>query len=212
MNKRGQIYILAAILFGFTIFTLTSKVNYTVDREIEDNFQELSDNYAIESSKFINTILESERMNVSREISRFTTKFEKFATNQNPDFGLIFLFPYEGRIYIENYLDKSISYLPSGVRMLGAGGTKTVTIPLGVAIGDFEVEGKITPSNYEEISKGNTFDIAFISEVPILINNTLYNFEVNKDAPELVIFSKEDREGQKKVFMNNKFIKGEILK
>lgn len=212
MNKRGQIYILAAILFGFTIFTLSSRINYAVERDIEDNFKELSDNYAIESSKYINEVLEKkDGEKVAGAISEFTINFEKFAINQNPNFGLIFLFPYEGRLYIENYLDKTIRFSPSGKKIRGAGGVTTVNIPVGEAISDFEIEGKVTFANYEPIKKDSKTDIPFIGMVPVLINNTLYNFEVNKDVPELVIFSKVDKEGQRKVFMNNKFVEGEII-
>jgi len=206
MNKRGQIYILAAILVGFTLVTLTSKVNYAILTDVEDNFKELSENYDVESSKFINSLLEDKNENVLSEITGFTQTFEHFAKNQNPDFGLIFLFPYKGSLYVENFLNRSI--LVDGQKVLPCSGQFNINIPVKDQFSsDIPVHSQLSDSqSIDCIGVANS-----ISSVRIIVGEVLYNFEVNENTMELIILSNEEKGSQRKVFLNNKILRGELI-
>lgn len=201
MDKRGQIYILAAILFGFVLFMLTSRMNYATEKSIEDDFKELSKNYAVEASKFMNSILGKNDKYVANKFAEFTEDFSRFANNQNPDFGLIFLFPYQNMLYIGNYIDSDIK--AGGHVLKGCGSFREGSI----SVDDMNSEVKYSLlSGGSESCRGM---ITFTSRLSMDIYDMRYEFELNKDTPEIVIIGREDKEGQIKVFMNNKVVSGE---
>lgn len=202
MNKQGQIYILAAILFGFVLFMLTSRMNYATEKSIEDDFKELSENYAVEASKFVNNLLEKSNADVANSFSRFTVDFAKFARNQNPDFGLIFLFPYKKILYVDNYFDKTIRVKEQTLE--GCGGARDVNINTD----DINLGGQYYPTDVGDV-KDCRMTTSAGDKINIVIEGIKYEFDTNKNVPELVILSREDKEGQIKVFMNNKVVSGE---
>jgi len=204
MNRQGQIYILAAILFGFVLFVLTSKTNYVAEKIMEDNFKELSENYAIESSKFVNSLLEDREQEISTEFEDFSKNFEEFAKDQNPDFRLIYLFPYKGNIYVNNYFDREIKIADRRIRGCGE------PIEINAEVDEFAVGGEVYPVEVG-IQDCKTY-IPAQDKINIIIEDRSYDFELNKDVPEIIILSKEDKDGQRKVFMNNKIISGSIIK
>ena len=50
LNKKGQIYLLAALILGFVIYGLSTVVNKSEQQKIEGDFERLSDNYNISIS------------------------------------------------------------------------------------------------------------------------------------------------------------------
>ena len=56
MNKKGQLYILVAMILCVAIFMLVSQYNVVEQEKMRDDFDELSDNYAIESTKLLNSL------------------------------------------------------------------------------------------------------------------------------------------------------------
>ena len=44
MNKKGQIYILAALILSIVVFSLSQTINRFQQEELEENFEKLSDN------------------------------------------------------------------------------------------------------------------------------------------------------------------------
>ena len=57
MNKKGQIYILAALILSIVVFSLSQTINKFQQEELEEDFEKLSDNYELESSKLINSLI-----------------------------------------------------------------------------------------------------------------------------------------------------------
>ena len=57
MNKRGQVYILAALIISVVIFILALRPNVIIQEKIEDDFEKLSGNYEYESTRFINSLI-----------------------------------------------------------------------------------------------------------------------------------------------------------
>ena len=53
MNKRGEIYILAAIILATILYSLATTVNYIRQERMDDDFEKISKNYELESSKLI---------------------------------------------------------------------------------------------------------------------------------------------------------------
>ena len=107
MKKRGQIYILAALILIFVIFILVSQSNVIRELVLENDFERLTKNYEAESSRFVNSLLAAKE-NISDKFLEFTIYFTSYSKTQNPDFGLIYLFDYDNKLHIGNYLNESI--------------------------------------------------------------------------------------------------------
>ncbi|MEK6861773.1 MAG: hypothetical protein AABY07_07430, partial [Nanoarchaeota archaeon] len=104
MNKRGQVYLLAALIIGFILFIVITPSNIVRELTIDDRFEELSKNFEIESAKFINYLIKEEK-DVPSSFLNFTILFTSYSKTKNPDFGLIYAFIKDNKLYIGNYLD-----------------------------------------------------------------------------------------------------------
>ena len=109
MNKRGQIYILAALIIVFVLYTLYKETNIVKESIIEDDFREISKNYELESSRFLNQLIQS-NSDVRSSFINFTVLFTSYAKTKNPNFGLIYSFLYQNKLYIGNYMDTNINF------------------------------------------------------------------------------------------------------
>lgn len=107
MNKKGQVYIIAAILLSFIIYELTTVTNVVVQQPFKGDFEKLFTNYEIESSKLVNSLLIS-GADVSDSFSNFTTLYMSYSKSQNLNFGLITSLSYKNVVRIGNYLKKPI--------------------------------------------------------------------------------------------------------
>src|SRR3989344_1316876 len=108
MQKRGQIFVLAALLLGFIIFILVSETQYVRRAISDDSFEELNKNYQIEAAKFINELIKDPNLDVGTEFLGFTTLFTSYSKSQNPDFQIVYAFDYGGKLHVGNYLKEEI--------------------------------------------------------------------------------------------------------
>ena len=86
MSKRGQIYILAAILLAITIYSLSTTVNIIEQEDIKGDFNSLAQNYEIESFKIINSVLKSGDVSIPEAFENFTFLFSSYSKTKSPNF------------------------------------------------------------------------------------------------------------------------------
>ncbi len=203
MNKRGQLYLIAAIIIGFVIFTLLSETNTIRKPIIEDRFEELSKNYEIESAQFLNELLAKEE-DIPTNFLNFTVLFASYAKTKNPDFGLLFAFIFVNekrnqRMVIGNYLDETIAI--NGVSFVGCYNKVEPTIAIaglelnlpGVDLTKFKscVKVQDPPQN---------------NQLNFEIENVTYQVKLTPGYPDMIIVSREKKEGTRKIFTKGRFI------
>lgn len=205
MQKRGQIYILAALIILAVIFSLSSVVNKVKQEKIESDFSKLSENYFDESSKFINSLL-----NVDEDIldsySNFTVLFTAYSKARNPDFSLIYAIEFNDTIKIGNYLNYQIA-IDNGtdnydIHVLeGCYDNVDAAVSFsGLSLG---IEG-IKVSDVKDCE----IEMPFIDKLWIQIGSYWYLFNLIKGKPDLVIVSREEAKEQRQVFVGSEgFIK-----
>ena len=210
MQKRGQIYLLAALIIGFILFTLVAQTNVVKKTIIEDDFEELSKNYERESSYFVNGLLQTNPADFAKKFLKFTVLFTSFSKTKNPEFGLIYAFLYDNHLYVGNYLDTDITlkhYPPPNVLKGCYDKIKT-----SVSLGGLNIStAPVTLSNFKECTLphpnnppvGNNKLVVIIGDIEYVINLT-------EDNPEIMIVTREEKDKQRKVFMKGNFIKGEL--
>ena len=210
MRKRGQVYLLVAIILGFVLFVLYSKTNIVRKTVVEDDFEELSKNYEIESSKFVNTLLKVEK-EVGNAFKNFTVLFTSYSKTKNPDFGLIYAFDYQDKLYVGNYLNQSIT-VKKGVETKQLQGCYD-KVKTSISVGGLSLEVK--DIDYKVLGEC-TWETNSIEGKPtyliyIIINDIEYEIEVISRSPELVIVSRETKGADQKVYTKGRFKKGTSL-
>ena len=225
MRKRGQIYFLASLLLALVIFGLVIRLNVLRKESIDDDFEELSADYDRESSRFINTLLQEgnvDATNFGDSYSEFTVDFTRYSKTQNPDFGLLYLFDFQTEdahnLYVGNYLEEDILVgigpIPIGGDLLtlstSLDGCKSVvdagyeflgfeSDDVGIQLEDVALcAATLTPFN----------DVSY--NAYFLLEGIVYTTDITVGVPEVVLVSSESLEGQRKIFVNDEFIEGEL--
>lgn len=200
MNKRGQIYILAALILAVAFYLLLTKTNIIFENPIEDDFEELSKNYDLESAKFVNSLLEQPgEPDVENSFKTFTDKFTSYSELQNPDFGLIYIFNYKGVLYVGNYLAKGYIYVwPKDL---------PVYYPLCSCLEEEFQRGRVHGFEFEIPTSTETCCYSSIEsgadEAELMVDGIVYIIPIIQDRPELVIIGSETKAEQKKVYMRD---------
>lgn len=204
MNKRGQIYLLAALILGLIIFLVVTETNLVKETVIEDDFESLAKNYEVESAKFMNSLLAAATPpDIPQEFLKFTIVFSSYAKTKNPEFGIIYAFIYNNRLYVGNYLDRLVR-IPSATPQNLPGCYQRLNTE--IVISGFRVP---TPTEM------NALDDCLLSlSVPVnnrftfFIEDTEYEVELEPSRPEIIIVSREEVANQRKVFVKGNFNKG----
>ena len=208
MNKKGQIYILAALILSIIIFTLSQTINKFKQEKLEGDFEKLSNNYEKEASKLINSLINTEG-DILDPFSRFTLLFTSYSKSQNPDFGLIYSLDYNGRIQIGNFLNKQI---------IVDNGTMSEQDPNQLN-GCYDKISAVI--RFQGLSCDAGIDLKDVEECTLIIPSTTriwiqigefwYPFEIIKDKPQIMIVSRLESQEQRQVFIGGEgFIEEEI--
>ncbi len=198
MNKKGQIYILAALILSIIIFSLSQTINKFRQEELEEDFEKLSNNYEKEASKLINSLINTEG-NILEPFTKFTLLFTSYSKAQNPDFGLIYSLDYKESIQIGNFLNQQIivdngtqseqdlnslngcyDKLSAVIRFQG------LSFDAGIDLGEVEDCTLVIPST---------------DKIWIQIGEFWYPFNIVRDKPQIMIVSKLEAQEQRQVFI-----------
>ena len=213
MNKRGQIYLLAAIIFAIAIYGVSSIVNKAEQQGLKGDFEKLSENYEAESKIFINSLLGETSLDTKFEAyAEFTAAFTSYSKSQDSSFGLIYAYSSKVssniyRVEIGNFLDQSI-----GVTAVGTGGETNVngcyekvgaTIDLGQ---DISFTSPIYYSIISDCIYSNDLPLTQLS-ICIRIGDVYYPLEINPEAPQVMVVSRLEEGEQRKVFIGGEGFK-----
>ena len=209
MNKRGQIYLIVSLLVGLVILALTSQPNTINVTPSDDDFRLISQNYNQESAKFLSSLIENGETDtdeVKNKFTEFSIIFTQYSKSQNPTFGLVYFLNYGNRLYVGNFLDKSITINPTipgcynyiqAVIKYGSQGNIRDNLPL-VDINEKQCN-QLIPVN---ILEDNTLEMRIGEE------DFVYEINIIPGQPEVMVISRETQGEDRKVFVEKQFIKG----
>ena len=206
MNKRGQVYVLAAIVMSIIIFGMVSISNRAVQESIASDFERIANNYATETAKLVNSI--PEEQDIRPAFRNFTLLFASYAKAQSPKFELISVLDYNSQLYIGNFLKERIivkcndNLCDSTPPVEGC----YSNVPASVGF-----EGLKVPVTIYQQSVGNCetiipYDAIPVNYINISIANVAYQFDLRKDQPEVIVVGWESNAKQRKVYTKGNFI------
>ncbi|HLC72222.1 MAG TPA: hypothetical protein VJH37_01435 [Candidatus Nanoarchaeia archaeon] len=201
MNKKGQIYLLAALILGFIIFLLAAETNVVKKTVIDDDFESLARNYEVESAKFMNQILEQGVTDIPQEFLKFTIVFSAYAKTKNPEFGVIYAFIFNNRVYMGNYLDTEIQ-IPRQIPLSGC----YQRLNTNIVVAGFPVQSSVTTGAFSSCMLD--IPIPPANKLRFFIEGIEYEVELEPTRPEIIIVSRENINNERKVFVKGNFNKG----
>ncbi len=200
--KKGQIYILAVVIIAFLMYTLVTPVNFLHQRVIDDDFEELSQNYQIESAKLLNTLLNKQNVSlglVNNTFLNFTVSFTSYSKTKNPNFGLIYAFPFRNWLFIGNYADVDVNVTSGAYQKKLKGCFNDVSTSVSLYGLSIKVPD-VNPALYAEC-----VDIAPYppnSIVNFKIEDVNYDFALQGNRSDIIIVSRESLEEDVKVYIS----------
>ena len=123
-GKKGQFYILIALLLIAYAFTLTRQE--VPVRKPKDAFQLLHEGYISEGKAVINNAV-YEEANVTARFASFTDDYLAFAKSADPAFRLVYLLRYKDQLVVGNRLDSNINVTIGSADYVVGSGTEQTT-------------------------------------------------------------------------------------
>ena len=202
--KKGQVYLLATIIIGFLIFTIITPSNFIHKKITDDDFEELSANYQIESSKILNQLLNREDLSkplVESMFLNFTVSFTSYSKTKNPNFGIVYAFPYRDWVFLGNYADVNVTFNstnpPAQSTLKGCFQKVSTSITIyGIDI----ITPDITTSLYDECMAIENYPLD--SQINLTIENIVYPFQLHGNRSDIIIISREEDGEDIKVFID----------
>ncbi len=228
MEKRGQVYILAAVIIGVLLFTIFATVNTSKQVDLNANFDRLNENYERESERFINAYVSDNNPTKELENSfpEFAWNFNKFAMETNPEFGIITTLSFTKKDgtkknLIVNMLDTPVfvttRFTENGGVFIPSNG-ETDESAIEVVTGCSEIlDAVLTIPGVGTINPGETVgkqgvkfctypvDVAGIDKVFLFVNDIWVGYEIPKGEdpkPGLIVTAKSDEGDQTQIFIN----------
>ncbi len=187
MNKRGQFYIITALILSFALFGVTYASNTIEEPVLFSNFNDVSQNYVAESTKLINNLLVEKNSGIQEELNYFTSGFLNYAKIREPSFEMVYFYSEDDAVYYVNELSEGIEFENE---TLNLGGEDDIVQNINVEVGgvDFVHQVPITASNFGEDWNTGYIDGPFRFSIGGIVYPT---FELEDNNFKVVIRSKE---------------------
>ncbi len=197
MNKKGQVYIIGALILSVALFMLISQTNFVQRILFEDDFEQISKNFDVESGKFMNTLLAGDsdltEVELMGEFTSFTHAFTEYAKVENPEFEFVYVLDYKDIPLVGYYLQtEDVEFRPEIRATL-------VTMDASMQVGDTGVSIAIPRESTVVNGTINSIKIRDIE----------YSLILQPNIPQLIIISREEKGNQTKVYLNEEFVTGE---
>lgn len=113
---KSQYYMFASLLLISFVFAIVSNKSQIV-LKTQNHMQNNLDNYLYESKIIINNAIYNNK-NLSYELRNYTESFITYMDSKNIDLNLLYLYTYNDKIYIVNYLNSVVLVTTTGTSLV----------------------------------------------------------------------------------------------
>jgi hypothetical protein len=185
-GKRGQFFILAAVILSILVVSLVSVGNYVSVSSEPEKFYDLSEQIKEESARVIDYgVFTGEDIEV--KLDNFSEVVAENIKYQDPDLNFVFVYGNSNNLTIKNYGVDDASF----DNTITDGAYEGVRSKIVLDIGGFKVEQGITNNlgDYSNSWKANRNPLG--ENVVVKVNDQEYNFPLGKRQQFLIILSKD---------------------
>lgn len=210
MNKRGQVYILAAIVMSIIIYGMVTITNRVVQDSVASDFERIANNYATETAKLVNSVAEKggSADDMLDSFKKFTVLFASYSKAQSPRFELISVFDNNQRLYIGNFLKEKIIVTcnsPACANIIPLAGCYQ-KVPATISFEGLELPVEVKMEEVEKCETEIPYGATPPTEMTISVGNVAYQFNLEREQPDVIVVSWETNAKQRKVFTKGRFI------
>ena len=187
MDKRGQFYLIIAIIFSLAIFIITTKSNKIQETVLFEDFTRVSQNYVTEAPKTVNYAIYSDK-EVNPTLKIFTEDFLDFARKTNPSISLLYIYSNGSNVTVVSYLDETTIVDVNSTKtdpLLGGSDISINDVNLNVAGVDFVHHVPVQIKNFG--GSFNTLNLNPTSYVNLEIGGIFHNFKLDPNSPQLQV-------------------------
>jgi len=196
MDKGGQIYILAALLLGVVIYSVTSVVNEVRQDEVKGDFEPLSENFEIESSKLINSVLK-EGGDVPSSFANFTLLFTSYSKSKSPNFFLFYALGYDNDLHLGNFMNDEIQIYTPCPDPTVCDASEVLegclsNVSAQIVFDGLSIDSAYLRGDFDNMSSECIKNLSLVGLVEYCANigGFMYNISVNPNAPEVFSLSR----------------------
>ncbi|MCD4759716.1 hypothetical protein K8R33_02420 [archaeon] len=176
MNKKGQFYLILAVIISLAVYGVTYTVNSIEEPVLWEDFNDVSENYMTESVFVLNDALE-DKVLVREKLDEFTKDFLEYARKRNPNLNLLYVYSDGTSISVKSYLDTRS--VVGDEDIFGAGQELVQDVTINVGGTEFIYKVPVVTDNFGEGWSGVTFgDEPF----DIAIAGILHPFNLSDDT------------------------------
>lgn len=191
MNKRGQLFLLAAVILASIIITLGATINYARVNKEDKNFYDTTYDIKREGLEVVNYGVISG--NVTEAVADYSNKVGDYLADSSPDTEILFIYGNSTDVYVENY-GKGIASIGSGSSWDSSVGCNTAlvgTIQVSVGGASFDTSSSATAKNYYGKCSGSiSRPVGSSGDLSIIISNVTYNFTLGNDQKFIIVTKK----------------------
>jgi len=184
MNKRGQFYIIMAIVVSLIIYSLYLPENKIEEVTLFEDFRDISLNYQTESPKVVNHYIYKnlEDEDLKKAITNFTSDFLEQIQQKNPNVNLVFFLSNGTHVFIKSYFDNSILFQQTNTtkELFGENQESLNSIKLKVSGKDFEQQVPVKMKNFGNEFTSQTLPLSD-DEFVVEIGTIFHNFQLNRN-------------------------------
>ena len=184
MNKRGQFYIIMAIVVSLIIYSLYLPENKIEEVTLFEDFRDISLNYQTESPKVVNHYIYKnlEDEDLKNAITNFTSDFLEQIQQKNPNVNLVFFLSNGTHVFIKSYFDNSILFQQTNTtkELFGENQESLNSIKLKVSGKDFEQQVPVKMKNFGNEFTSQTLPLSD-DEFVVEIGTIFHNFQLNRN-------------------------------
>lgn len=188
MNKRGQFFILGAMIMALALFVLMVRVNTYEEKILLEDFPDLSKNYESESVKVVNDALLN-NLDENKALSDFTKDYVNYARTLDPNLGFVYVYynRTSGEAVVSNYLgDQAVNVYTIGSKTDALFGDSSKSInDVSLNIGGIEFK-KTIPVNVNNFDPSMTTE-TFPGKISLEIAGVFYDVPSSGSGPLTVI-------------------------
>lgn len=192
MDKRGQFYIILAIIISLAFFSLIIQDNKVQESILIQDFNDVSNNYVQEAPNVANYGIYNNynNDNIKSLLSDYSSNFLYFARQKNPSIELIYIYSNGTNVTVRSYTNET-TYVTTenSTTQLGIPGAEQQTINninLNVAGKDFTQQVPLQIKNFGD--QFSTADFPNMNNVVLNLGGVVHNFNLDTtNGPQLSI-------------------------
>jgi len=195
MNKRGQFYIIMAVIIALAIYSLYLPQNKIQTVTLFEDFKDVAINFQSEAPKVINYALNIQD-DPKDYIEPFSRDFLKQARETNPNVHLALVYSDGQRIYVKNFFDEAtIAYPGCDIvvdptcneyqTIFGEEQSTVNSITLNVSGKNFEHDVPVKIRNFGEEFSSTIIPNPPANFIVLDIGGVFHNFDLSGAGPRL---------------------------